>query len=191
MTANTPQYGWPYLTRADAPDGALLGANLALAVEATMRGIDLRLVTAEANILALQALLPLASAWSAYTPVWSSNGTPPNIGNGQLIGRNVQVGKTVIAYLKMVIGSTTTFGTGIYSWTLPTPARGTFLFSGSANVDDSGTGLFIGNTTPVLSAATVSCYQPLAPNGSYFDPTHPMTWAVNDFVSMSILYEAP
>ncbi len=42
MTANTPQYGWPYQTRSDAPDGSILGANLALAIEATLRGVDLR-----------------------------------------------------------------------------------------------------------------------------------------------------
>jgi len=50
MSATTPVYGWPYQTRTDAPDGPLLGANLALAVEATLRGVDLRTATLERSI---------------------------------------------------------------------------------------------------------------------------------------------
>jgi hypothetical protein len=47
MSATTPVYGWPYQTRFDAPDGPILGANLALAVEASLRGVDLRLAAVE------------------------------------------------------------------------------------------------------------------------------------------------
>jgi hypothetical protein len=38
--ATTPTYGWEYQTLADAPNGALLGEDLALDIEATVSGID-------------------------------------------------------------------------------------------------------------------------------------------------------
>jgi len=39
MPATTPTYAWPYQVAGDAPDGAGLGQNLALAIEATLSGL--------------------------------------------------------------------------------------------------------------------------------------------------------
>lgn len=36
---NTPIFGWPYQALTDAPDGAALGEDLALAIEATMQDV--------------------------------------------------------------------------------------------------------------------------------------------------------
>lgn len=45
MSATTPHYGWPYQTLTDPPDGAGLGEDLALAIEATVQGLDTQLNT--------------------------------------------------------------------------------------------------------------------------------------------------
>ena len=190
MPAITPVYGFPFQTLTDPPDGPNLGEDLALAVEAALRSVDLRSVQSQSDILVLQGLNPLLLPWKDYTPLWQSNGTQPAIGNGTLAGRYVQVGKTVLAYIKMTVGTTSTLGTGIYAWTLPVASRGTFQQTGSANVDDAGTALYIGNATSIVNAGTVGCYQPIAPTGSYFDPSHPMSWNNGDFVQITIVYEA-
>lgn len=39
MPATTPVFGWPYQVRGDAPDGPVLGQNLALAIESTVGGL--------------------------------------------------------------------------------------------------------------------------------------------------------
>ncbi len=41
--ATTPVFGWPYQSLTDPPNGATLGRDLALAIEATASGLDARL----------------------------------------------------------------------------------------------------------------------------------------------------
>ena len=64
-------------------------------------------------------------ATTSYTPSWTAATTNPVIGNGSIIGLYSQINKMV--YFKVVItfGTTTTFGTGAYSLTLPVAAAGT------------------------------------------------------------------
>lgn len=64
---------------------------------------------------------PIAAldTWTSYTPTWASTGTAPAILNGTLVGRYTQVLKTCFFAVGVTIGSTTTFGTGNYTLTLP------------------------------------------------------------------------
>ncbi|WP_052682194.1 hypothetical protein [Saccharothrix sp. ST-888] len=57
--------------------------------------------------------------WTGYTTTWAGATTNPNIGNGTLVSRYSQVGKTVNVLIKIISGSTTTWGSGTWSWTLP------------------------------------------------------------------------
>jgi hypothetical protein len=68
-----------------------------------------------ADLLDLQRL---TETWETYTVAWTSGGTQPVIGNGILEGRKQVVGKWRRNYIRMVAGSTTTFGTGQYFWSL-------------------------------------------------------------------------
>ncbi|WP_435107785.1 hypothetical protein [Nocardiopsis synnemataformans] len=61
--------------------------------------------------------------WQPYTPSWTAATTNPSIGNGQIIGRWMQVGTTVDFMLRIVAGSTTSFGNGPYDFGLPVPPR--------------------------------------------------------------------
>lgn len=56
--------------------------------------------------------------WVDYTPAWTAS-TNPAIGNGTLLGRYKVVGKTVHLRIYMSAGSTTTFGSGDWSFGLP------------------------------------------------------------------------
>ena len=58
-------------------------------------------------------------SWQSYTPTWSSGGTPPTLGNGSISGRYFYNAPIMYFYIQLNAGSTTTFGTGIYSLSLP------------------------------------------------------------------------
>src|SRR5579859_7220429 len=60
----------------------------------------------------------LANAWTAYTPSWTGV-TNPSIGNGTLLGRYVLMNKLLLVRITMMAGSTTTFGTGNWAFSLP------------------------------------------------------------------------
>ena len=62
------------------------------------------------------------TAWTSYTPTWTSDSGTPSIGNGTLGGRYKQIGKTVFFNLKLTYGSTTTGGAGAWMFGLPVTA---------------------------------------------------------------------
>jgi hypothetical protein len=59
------------------------------------------------------------TAWTSYTPTWTSDSGTPSIGDGSITGRYKQIGKTVFFNLKLTYGTTTTGGSGAWMFTLP------------------------------------------------------------------------
>lgn len=58
----------------------------------------------------------------AFTPEWTcTSGTQPSLGNGTLVGYYSQIGHEVHATIVLTAGSTTTFGTGAWAFSLPFP----------------------------------------------------------------------
>jgi hypothetical protein len=140
-----------------------------------------------------QTLGVLGGVWTAYTPVWTTTGTAPALGNGQLFGKFFQFGKYVTAHMIFVAGTTTTFGTGEYRFSLPVTAGGVggssaigsgYVFDASANQ--------IWTVVAVLPATTfVSAYF-TAPALTNFvvNAAGPFTWATTDSLQLSVTYEA-
>lgn len=73
--------------------------------------------TAMLAILAAQAV-----SWTPYTPGWIASAGTPAIGNGQLVGRYILVGKTAHIQITLTAGSTTTYGTVGASWGFVLPS---------------------------------------------------------------------
>ncbi len=98
----------------------------------------------------------LYASWTAYTPTWSCSVSAPSLGNGTLTGAYKATGKTVEFRLRWVAGSTTTYGSGLWSFSLPTGYAPTAVQSapgiainGAANLRyalgcylSTGTGIF-------------------------------------------------
>jgi len=59
----------------------------------------------------------------SHSPAWTGSTTNPVIGNGGMNGWYVRLGKQVDLTIGMTMGSTTTFGSGFWSWSLPIAAR--------------------------------------------------------------------
>jgi hypothetical protein len=69
-------------------------------------------------------------AWTTYTPTWTAS-TNPAIGNGTLTGKYIKVGRTCTVVIKLTMGSTTTYGSGGYAFSVP--------FTSASGVDYVGT----------------------------------------------------
>jgi len=72
------------------------------------------------------------AAWTSYTPTWRSSGTQPVVGNGTLVGRYRQFGKTIVGGIILTLGTTSTVGTGTYSFDIPFIAANQVLIANGA-----------------------------------------------------------
>ena len=131
-------------------------------------------------------------AWQNWTPTL----TNLTLGNGTLIARYIQIGKTVFLYFKFTLGSTSAVGTNpIFS--LPVTAVASVYSAesssiGAAKFTDSGTGYVMGDvsfnsTTEALFQYLNSAGTALASNS--ITATVPFTWATNDVISTFGFYE--
>jgi hypothetical protein len=64
-------------------------------------------------------------AWQSFVPSWTSSGVAPAVGNATLEAKYIQIGKTIFFRIRFISGSTTTYGTGSYYWSLPVTAANT------------------------------------------------------------------
>lgn len=128
-------------------------------------------------------------AWTSYTPSWTSTGTAPAIGNGTLTGRYREPPGTglIVCEVAFTAGSTSTFGTLEYRFSLPLTAAATATsFSiGAAWLLDSGTTERSG-AVRILDTTKVTV---VSPTGAVGQLT-PWTWAVNDQIRFQVTYDA-
>lgn len=131
------------------------------------------------------ALEALTAVWTSYTPALTSTAGSPTVGNGTLVGRYRQLGKTVDVRIVLTWGSTTTYGVGGNpSISLPvTPLD--FPQAAYAVLQDFGTNTFTGGAI----FESVSKVTPLSASGALTNAS-PFTWAVNDKLVLSATYEA-
>lgn len=132
-----------------------------------------------------------AAAWQTWSPTW----TNLTVGNGTVTARYGQIGKTVVAFLQIVWG-TTTSASGTISFTLPVTGAaqyGTLCAIGVAFFEDSG----IAGYTGILHATstTTARAQTSLVTGTYSQDvavsnTVPFTWGSVDKYSTTFSYEA-
>lgn len=137
----------------------------------------------------LSEAFPLGwGAWTAYTPTWSTSGTQPAIGNGTLAGAYTQIGKTVLFRISLTAGSTTTFGTNPWLFSMPVTALGGTYGVGSARLVDLSTGNQYGRYVSQQSTAAVFMLGEAA--SSFVTATVPFTWANTDILTLTGNYQA-
>jgi hypothetical protein len=128
--------------------------------------------------------------WDNYASIaWSSSGTQPVVNNGTLVGRYRQPTDSdlILFEFGLIMGGTTTYGTGTYFISVPvTPSVTSVAYAvGACYILDSGTldkaavCKFQDNTKLKIVTATVGVAT----------PTIPQTFATNDQIHGVILYE--
>ncbi|MBM0201925.1 hypothetical protein JNW90_01480 [Micromonospora sp. STR1s_5] len=128
-------------------------------------------------------------AWQVYTPVWSALTTAPTLNNGALTGRWSRVGKTVTATGQLFMGSTTTYGAGAWTISLPVPAAFGSIGAGAAVVYDSASGSASrhGGACWLQSTTTLIFF---GPTGGAVSSAVPFAWNAGDQLRWTFTYEA-
>lgn len=133
------------------------------------------------------------SAWSTYLPSWTSDGTQPSIGaNGKRVGRFERIGRTVHVSAKIIMGSSTTYGSGQYSLSLPVAALtdddGQVLM---CEIRDASTGeLYQGHARIFGPTAASLRVQSTGDDMNAVTQGGPITLAAGDVIRMFGTYEA-
>lgn len=121
-----------------------------------------------------------------YQPVWTcASGTQPSLGNGTLTGSFSIDGTLVNSAIYIKMGSTTTYGTGIWQFSLPIESKniiptvgGVIYFTAAYHIAQC----YLGSGTNLSGFGWEGG---LFANMAY---NRPVTWATNNFIRMSISY---
>jgi len=138
------------------------------------------------------------SAWTSYTPTWTSaGGTNPTLGNGTITGKYKQRGKVVDVRITLTVGSTSTIGTGIYLFSLPVNNATTEISGIDSHgwLLDTSTGLYYHIFCDSASSAGTIVVRLAVTTGTWatldtVQHNTPMTFATGDFLGISLSYEA-
>lgn len=130
----------------------------------------------------------IGDPWTSFTPTWTAS-TNPAIGNGSISGAYMQAGKLVHYWVSIVMGSTTTYGSGAWSIAPPVPALVSRLTIQGLIRDTSANAYYPIRT--LTSGGALACDGTTAggPVRSVA-ATVPFTWATNDELILSGTYEA-
>ena len=128
-----------------------------------------------------------------YTPVWTSSGTAPAIGNGTITGRYHVINGLCTLKIDVVFGSTSTYGSGEYRFSVPVAAVAGSSGAagvGSCWVNDTGTGYAQGFA--VIRNATAYCQVNFdfgTISATAMSATVPTTFTTGDGVTITLVYE--
>lgn len=137
------------------------------------------------------------SQWAAWTPfgavAWTATGTDPAIGNGTISASYRRIGTTGFYRGVILMGTTTTYGTGSWEVSLPdgwsaSNALGSSGYqTGRLMLNDTGTGVHEG-TCYVAPGGTTLLFVHGSPWASV-TATAPFTWVSTDFLTWNITLE--
>jgi hypothetical protein len=132
-------------------------------------------------------------AWTGWTPTWTGATTNPVLGNGTMTGRYMKWGRTCHVSMEIVMGSTTTYGSGAWSFTLPfTAAAAVGSRIGLAQALSSGSGRAPGHIVVSPAATTFSPFFPASTSVSFLGnagAANPFAWASTNSLRTAFVYE--
>jgi hypothetical protein len=142
-------------------------------------------VGSDYSILQSLASASLGMQWagkiSTYTPVWESSGTAPSLGNGAITGRYVRVGDLCFFYINVTMGTTTTYGTGVYYLTLPfSMTSSNFFGSGYSMPLNDGIAWYHGYFPSTVVYGLTNKVAMIRDDGTPIQNNSPFTFGTND-----------
>jgi len=123
-------------------------------------------------------LANLPYATDVVMPAWKAATVSPDIGSGNLSATVHESGPLRIVNLRMIIGGTTTFGTGVWSFELPDIAGADAM--GVARARDISSGTVAIGACDIVSGAKVITVP--------WASTQPFAWASGDTLDLAITY---
>lgn len=128
--------------------------------------------------------IEVGGVWQSYTPVWTASTTNPSIGNGTLSGRYCVIGKLITAKIFLQLGTTSTPGSGAYSFTFPIAPLNYRLVSGVYRLRDTGGNLYEGAVEPFSATFAL-----IRDGGAYVTNATPFGFADQDSIGIGLSYE--
>jgi hypothetical protein len=143
------------------------------------------------------AWLGVTAAWTtdarSSAVVWTGTGTNPVLGNGFLISKYMQIGKTIDWEVRITMGSTTTFGSAGWLLNPPVAYGTTYLANFYARAYDASLSTSLGwqlNADLVSAAVQITCAPTTQPNADRLVTSAiPFAWATSDVLSLNVRYE--
>ena len=127
--------------------------------------------------------------WTPYTPVWASDSAPQPT-NGELAGKYIKLGKTVIYKGRIGFVANTTFGSGRWLVSLPFRAKNDGMSLGVVRAVQYNTGNWVGWCTPWTSDALVFSGPSASTSSWEWKANVPFNWTANSYLQWEITYEA-
>lgn len=129
--------------------------------------------------------------WTSYTPTWTADSVNPALGNGTITGRYRQAngGDLVIGTVRILMGTTTTYGTGAWRLTQPVTMSANSILDGVAwglAYDSSSTALYV---IGARAEGGSNLWRMGSGGGSVVLSTVPFTWATSDVLLLNFAYE--
>jgi hypothetical protein len=134
------------------------------------------------------------SAWASFVPVWTASTVNPVLGNGTITGRWKRHGYSVDFKIGVTMGSTTTFGTGSWFFSIPVPAYQpghplNEIYVGEWRGWDNSVPAGRQGTVMLAAASTIHPHTVADPAANVLS-TVPITWATADRFTIAGRYEA-
>jgi hypothetical protein len=126
--------------------------------------------------------------WTSFAPTWTGTITNPVLGNGSIGGHYIRAQGLVYFQFALTIGSTTTFGSGNWRFSLPVAMADAGDDLLHAYIDDVGTQHYICSGLPVSTTLLAVTFN--GDTGTGISPTAPFTWATGDTLRVSGHYRA-
>ena len=124
---------------------------------------------------------------TAFSAAWTAGGSAPAIGNGSINGSYSRNGDIVTLSIDFTAGSTTTFGTGAWSFALPIKAASRVSVGSASMIDLSAGAHFLGAVRANADATTLQVYPQQA---NILQNNSPFAWATGDGMALTISYFA-
>jgi hypothetical protein len=154
-------------------------------------GTQIAAATTNAILADLDLLANASATYGTAATVWTASGTNPVIGNGTFVSTFRRDNKWVDFIVQITMGSTTTYGTGTWTLTLPVTAR----FSGwgvvGRAVDTSLTSNYDIMGDASTTAIALRCAATTAgASNRVVSSANPFSWGSTDILTVSGRYEA-
>lgn len=175
------------------------GTTGATSITLATKGEQVEIISAgSTNIWYVKRASP--SFWTTYTPAWTTDGTAPAVGNGTITGQWCRLGANARIRVFLKMGTSTTFGTGNFFFSVPITIDTAQLLStsgqngmafGEANGFISGSGNFVGVVT-YGSTTTVNVCGPTAALASNpWNSAQPGSWNANASTVIALDFVVP
>lgn len=122
-----------------------------------------------------------------YTPAWTTSGTQPALGNGTVEGSYTIDGKLCTVTLHLLLGSTTTIGTGQWQFSLPFATSAETLHSIGTALAKLGSAFRPGACMATANSSTLIAL--IGDSQSNFvTNTNPAAWVSGDYIRIQLTY---